>query len=62
MSATSSFWGTRPTPPRFGFTSACAHGIGLTIDVPDEALMALTLDADHPLPGAAVRYAAPFGI
>ncbi|WP_406411779.1 GNAT family N-acetyltransferase [Streptomyces sp. NBC_01614] len=48
--------------PRFGFDRASAHGIGLTIDVPDEALMALTLDADHPLPGGTVRYAAPFGI
>ncbi|MBT1090853.1 GNAT family N-acetyltransferase [Streptomyces sp. Tu102] len=48
--------------PRFGFTRASAHGIGLTIDVPDEALMALTLDAGHPLPGGTVRYAAPFGI
>lgn len=48
--------------PRFGFARASAHGIGLTIDVPDEALMALTLDADHPLPSGTVRYAAPFGI
>ncbi|MEW2448249.1 N-acetyltransferase [Streptomyces parvulus] len=48
--------------PRFGFTRASAHGIGLSIDVPDEALMALTLDAAHPLPAGTVRYAAPFGI
>ncbi|WP_274556218.1 GNAT family N-acetyltransferase [Streptomyces spiramyceticus] len=48
--------------PRFGFTRASAHGIGLSIDVPDEAMMALTLDADHPLPSGTVRYAAPFGI
>ncbi|MEV0443817.1 N-acetyltransferase [Streptomyces spectabilis] len=48
--------------PRFGFGRASAHGIRLTIDVPDEAVMALTLDADHPLPGGTVRYAAPFGI
>ncbi|MFG1671420.1 GNAT family N-acetyltransferase [Streptomyces sp. Y7] len=48
--------------PRFGFTRASAHGIGLSIDVPDEALMALALDAGHPLPGGTVRYAAPFGI
>ncbi|WP_030670703.1 GNAT family N-acetyltransferase [Streptomyces sp. NRRL B-1347] len=48
--------------PRFGFTRASTHGIGLTIDVPDEALMALTLDTDHPLPSGTVRYAAPFGI
>ncbi|WP_030741901.1 GNAT family N-acetyltransferase [Streptomyces sp. NRRL F-5135] len=48
--------------PRFGFTRASAHGIRLTIDVPDEALMALTLDAGHPLPAGTVHYAAPFGI
>ncbi|EGX55555.1 acetyltransferase [Streptomyces zinciresistens K42] len=48
--------------PRFGFTRASAHGIGLAIDVPDEALMALTLDPDRPLPAGTVRYAAPFGI
>ncbi|MGW3661417.1 GNAT family N-acetyltransferase [Streptomyces sp. NPDC005151] len=48
--------------PRFGFTRASKHGIGLSIDVPDEAMMALTLDADHPLPSGTVHYAAPFGI
>lgn len=48
--------------PRFGFTRASAYGIGLTIDVPDEALMALALDARHPLPSGTVQYAAPFGI
>ncbi|MEV0319831.1 GNAT family N-acetyltransferase [Streptomyces sp. NPDC050658] len=48
--------------PRFGFSRASAHGIGLTIDVPDEAMMALALDAGHPLPAGTVRYAAPFGI
>ena len=54
--------GHPPYYPRFGFTRASAHGITLTIDVPDEAMMALTLDADHPLPSGTVRYAAPFGI
>ncbi|MFI9045486.1 GNAT family N-acetyltransferase [Streptomyces sp. NPDC053427] len=48
--------------PRFGFTRASTHGIGLTIDVPDEAMMAMTLDETHPLPSGTVRYAAPFGI
>ncbi|MEU2173212.1 MULTISPECIES: GNAT family N-acetyltransferase [Nocardia] len=48
--------------PRFGFGRASEHGIGLTIDVPDEALMALTLDPAQPLPRGTVRYAAPFGI
>jgi putative acetyltransferase len=48
--------------PRFGFTRASQHGIGLSIDVPDEALMALTLDLARPLPRGTVHYAAPFGI
>ncbi|MFF0850715.1 GNAT family N-acetyltransferase [Streptomyces sp. NPDC003280] len=48
--------------PRFGFTRASAHGIRLTIDVPDEAVMALALDVGSPLPAGTVRYAAPFGI
>ncbi|MEU4929631.1 N-acetyltransferase [Streptomyces yokosukanensis] len=48
--------------PRFGFTRASDHGIGLTIDVPDDALMALSLDGDHPLPGGTVHYAGAFGI
>ncbi|MEU1707121.1 N-acetyltransferase [Streptomyces sp. NPDC005706] len=48
--------------PRFGFVRASAHGIRLTIDVPDEAVMALALDAGSPLPAGTVRYAEPFGI
>ncbi|MFF8476355.1 GNAT family N-acetyltransferase [Streptomyces sp. NPDC015414] len=48
--------------PRFGFTRASAHGIALTVDVPDEALMVLTLDAGDPPPAGTVRYAEPFGI
>ncbi|GAB3301856.1 GNAT family N-acetyltransferase [Parasphingorhabdus pacifica] len=48
--------------PRFGFVRASEHGIGLNITVPDEALMTLALDADHPLPAGIVRYAEPFGI
>ncbi|GAA5049928.1 GNAT family N-acetyltransferase [Nocardia callitridis] len=47
--------------PRFGFTRASDYGIRLSIEVPDEALMALSLDSE-PLPGGTVRYAAPFGI
>ncbi|WEO99645.1 N-acetyltransferase [Streptomyces sp. FXJ1.172] len=47
---------------RFGFGRASEHGIGVSIDVPDEALMALTLDPGRPLPSGVVRYAAPFGI
>ncbi|MBW0117065.1 GNAT family N-acetyltransferase [Pseudonocardia abyssalis] len=47
--------------PRFGFVRASAHGVSLSIEVPDEALMVLSLDGD-PVPGGRVRYAAPFGI
>jgi putative acetyltransferase len=47
--------------PRFGFGRASAHGIRLSAEVPDEALMALSLTGD-PLPAGTVRYAAPFGI
>lgn len=47
--------------PRFGFGRASAHGISLAVEVPDEALMALSLDGG-PLPAGRVRYAAPFGI
>ncbi|MFE4373858.1 GNAT family N-acetyltransferase [Streptomyces sp. NPDC056835] len=54
--------GHPPYYPRFGFTRASTHNIGLTIDVPDEAMMAMSLDASHPLPSGTVRYAAPFGI
>ncbi|WP_280265705.1 GNAT family N-acetyltransferase [Nocardia wallacei] len=47
--------------PRFGFGRAGEHGIRLSIEVPDEALMAMSLTG-RPLPGGTVRYAAPFGI
>ncbi|MFD9794281.1 GNAT family N-acetyltransferase [Streptomyces sp. NPDC059070] len=48
--------------PRFGFGRASAHGIRLSVEVPDEAMMALSLDPARPLPSGLVRYAAPFGI
>ncbi|GHH03562.1 GNAT family N-acetyltransferase [Streptomyces lanatus] len=48
--------------PRFGFARASTWGIGVTLDVPDEALMALTLDPAHRPPGGTIRYAAPFGV
>ncbi|MFD4295143.1 GNAT family N-acetyltransferase [Rhodococcus sp. NPDC058532] len=47
--------------PRFGFTRASEYRIQLSIDVPDEALMALSFDSER-LPSGTVRYAAPFGI
>jgi putative acetyltransferase len=46
---------------RFGFTRASLHGIKPTTDVPDDALMALDLDSDSPLPSGTLHYAAPFG-
>ncbi|WP_309240751.1 hypothetical protein [Nocardia sp. BSTN01] len=48
--------------PRFGFRRASRYGIDLSIDVPDDALMALALDAAHPLPAGRIHYAAPFGV
>ncbi|TDK26662.1 N-acetyltransferase [Arthrobacter crusticola] len=48
--------------PRFGFERASASGIRLSIDVPDEALMALSLDPQRALPAGTVHYANPFGI
>ena len=47
--------------PRFGFGRASTHGISLSVEVPDDALMALSLDGSA-LPAGRVRYAAPFGI
>ncbi len=48
--------------PRFGFRRASEAGIRLSIEVPDEALLAMTLDPMRPLPSGQVRYAPPFGI
>ena len=48
--------------PRFGFRRASACGIRVGVEVPDEALMAMTLDEARPLPAGMIRYAAPFGI
>ncbi|MHA7262219.1 GNAT family N-acetyltransferase [Arthrobacter sp. TMN-37] len=48
--------------PRFGFERASSFGIRLSIDVPDEALTALSLDPQRALPSGTVRYAEPFGI
>ncbi|MER5863550.1 N-acetyltransferase [Kitasatospora sp. NPDC002040] len=47
---------------RFGFTRASLHGIKPPMEVPDEAMMALDLDSNRPLPSGLLRYAAPFGI
>ncbi|QBJ97019.1 hypothetical protein ERC79_14455 [Rhodococcus sp. ABRD24] len=45
-----------------GFTRASLHGIRLSIDVPDEVLLALVSMAGLTPPSGAVRYAPPFGI
>ncbi|MBP2327367.1 putative N-acetyltransferase YhbS [Kibdelosporangium banguiense] len=47
--------------PKFGFGRASAAGITIPMDVPDEAMMAMSLDGS-PLPSGMVRYAKPFGI
>lgn len=48
--------------PRFGFRRASLAGIRLSIDVADDALMAMSLVPGIALPSGTVRYAAPFGI
>ncbi|AUY49125.1 N-acetyltransferase [Streptomyces sp. CB01881] len=48
--------------PRFGFVRASAHGMELTMDVPDEAWMALSLNEGDPLPSGTARWAAAFGM
>ena len=48
--------------PRFGFTRASHAGVRLSIEVPDEALMVLSLDPTRAVPSGLVTYAAPFGI
>ncbi|MFE0738041.1 GNAT family N-acetyltransferase [Streptomyces sp. NPDC058855] len=48
--------------PRFGFVRASAYGIRPGFEVPDEAMMALVLDASAPVPGGALVYPAAFGV
>lgn len=48
--------------PRFGFTPASRFNIRAPIEVPDEAMMALALDASRPVPSGTIQYAAAFGI
>lgn len=47
--------------PRFGFKRAVDHGVKLSIDVPEEALMVLSLHGDE-IPSGTVKYAEAFGI
>ncbi|MFD0274366.1 GNAT family N-acetyltransferase [Kitasatospora sp. NPDC127111] len=48
--------------PRFGFVRASAHGVVLTMDAPDEAWMALSLNEGDPLPSGTARWAAAFAV
>ncbi|MGV0741820.1 GNAT family N-acetyltransferase [Mycolicibacterium sp. XJ870] len=46
--------------PRFGFSSASAHGVTMKTEVPDDALMVLALNGSD-IPAGIIRYAAAFG-
>ncbi|MEU3710148.1 GNAT family N-acetyltransferase [Streptomyces catenulae] len=48
--------------PRFGFAPASRFGIRAPFDVPDEALMALALDPEAPVPSGTIDYPAAFGV
>ncbi|MEU1896076.1 bifunctional class I SAM-dependent methyltransferase/N-acetyltransferase [Streptomyces pristinaespiralis] len=48
--------------PRFGFEVAAKHGIRTSFEVPEEALMVLTLDGCEDVPRGTVRYPAAFGV
>ncbi|WP_026338031.1 GNAT family N-acetyltransferase [Nocardiopsis sp. CNS-639] len=48
--------------PRFGFTPASRFGIRAPFEVPDEAMMAMALDGDRPVPTGTIGYPAAFGV
>lgn len=48
--------------PRFGFRRASAWSIRIPFDAPDEAVMALGLDAERGVPAGTVTYPAAFGL
>ncbi|MDQ3580077.1 MAG: N-acetyltransferase [Actinomycetota bacterium] len=48
--------------PRFGFTPASRFGIRAPFEVPDEAMMALAVNPDLPVPTGTIEYPAAFGI
>lgn len=48
--------------PRFGFAPASHWGITAPFEVPDEAMMALTLDPSRPVPSGVISYPDAFGI
>ncbi|GLZ77828.1 N-acetyltransferase [Actinorhabdospora filicis] len=48
--------------PRFGFTPASGFGVTAPFEVPDEAFLALALDAARPAPSGPIAYAKAFGV
>ncbi|PKR44518.1 GNAT family N-acetyltransferase [Streptomyces sp. EAG2] len=48
--------------PEFGFAPASRWSVRASFEVPDEALMALTLAPGRPVPSGVIAYAAPFGV
>ena len=48
--------------PRFGFTPASGFGVRAPFEVPDEAMMALSLDPSRETPRGTIQYPAAFGI
>ncbi|MEU3017742.1 N-acetyltransferase [Nocardiopsis sp. NPDC007018] len=48
--------------PRFGFTPASGHGVRAPFEVPDEAMMALSLDPSRATPRGTIRYPDAFGV
>lgn len=48
--------------PRFGFVPASRYGIRASFDVPDEAMMALRLDARGDAPAGTITYPPAFGV
>jgi putative acetyltransferase len=48
--------------PRFGFAPASKLGVRAPFEVPDEAMMALTLQTPETAPAGTIQYPAAFGI
>lgn len=48
--------------PRFGFEPASRFGIHAPFDVPDEAMMALAMAPDQPVPTGIIEYPPAFGV
>lgn len=48
--------------PRFGFSPASGFGIHAPFEAPDEAFLALSLDAARPTPTGVIQYPAAFGV